>query len=278
MRKTLAAAALLVAASFSLVSLSQATDRESYRSPYSVRYTHPHAELIRDLEGERGNFREQSSVPHAEWYSERVRRDWGAWGVPACHYPAPAGVHDRPLEWRRQRVIAAALRFHGYSYQHHHVPDWDPPANWPWKKVSLGHNAKGVDCSNFTSFVYNQGFGYRLSSAIAKQAEQVDVPGPGGETRIETIELPADYDERIKFLRTGDLVYIKNKEHKISHVVLWVGSIGVAPKDMPLVLDSHGEDTRDSNGVLIPNGIYLRPFTRTSWYHRSASHAHRILK
>ena len=52
----------------------------------------------------------------------------------------------------RQRVIAVALRFQGYHYQHHHVPDWDPPADWPYKESPLGKQSKGVDCSNFTSF------------------------------------------------------------------------------------------------------------------------------
>lgn len=257
-----------------------ATDRESYRSPYSVRFKHPVAELLHDLNGPRGDLRDESSIPHGEWYSERVRREFGSWGAPARHYPAPVGVHERPLEWRRERVIATAMRFHGYSYQHHHIPDWNPPKSWPWQKVAHGSNAKGVDCSNFTSFVYNLGFGFHLNSAIAKQAEQLDIPGPGAgrETRVENIPLPADYDAQVRALQTGDLVYIKNKSQKISHVVLWIGSIGNAPNDTPLVLDSHGDDTRDSNGVAVPDGIYLRPFSKTSWYHHSASHAHRILR
>lgn len=272
--------AVLAIAGSVCLSAFGAVERETYRSPYSVHYSHPVGELIRDLEGPRGQFREQSSLPHAEWFSERVRREYGAWGPPARHYPAPVGVHERPLEWRRERVIATALRFHGYTYQHHHIPDWDPPANWPWLKVANGHNAKGVDCSNFTSFVYNLGFGLHLNSAIATQAEQLEIPGPGPgrASRVEPIKLPADYDQQLALLKTGDLVYIKNKSDKISHVIIWVGAVGRAPNDVPLILDSHGEDVRDSNGVNIPNGIYLRPFTRTSWYHHSASHAHRVLR
>ena len=35
-------------------------------------------------------------------------------------------------------------------------------------KTCVGHNGKGVDCSNFSSFVYNQGFGIKMSSAIER--------------------------------------------------------------------------------------------------------------
>ena len=101
--------------------------------------------------------------------------------------------------------------------------------------------------------------------------------GPGsGRTPLERIELPASFDARLATLRTGDLLFIRNRSGRISHVVFWVGPIGRSPDGVPLALDSHGEDTRDSNGHLIPCGIRLRPFREDSWYDRSASHALRL--
>lgn len=260
---------------------NQAEDRaEAYRTPYDVRFTVPIKELLGDLEGsERGNPHEESSVPYRDWYGRRVRERWDVWGPPARHFAAPREVLERPIEWRRERVIAVARRFAGYGYQHHHIPDWDPPRDWPWKETAVGHNGKGVDCSNFTSFVYNLGFGLKPISAIKEQAETLEIPGPGeGRTqRAERVDLPKSYEERLTVLRTGDLIYIRNKREELAHVVIWVGSIGQAPDNTPLVIDSHGEDVKDSRGETIPVGIRLRPFRENSWYNKSASHAHRIL-
>ncbi len=251
----------------------------TYQSPYSVAFTVAEKDLIGDLEGARGDWRRESSIPHDDWYSEKVRKGYGAWGAPARHYPAPEGIADRSLTWKRERVIAVGLRYKGYTYQHHHIPDWDPPRDWPWKEVANGRNAKGVDCSNFSSFVYNQGFGIKPSSAIKEQAKALDIAGPGDTTEIraKTVKLPAEYEDFAKTLHTGDLLYIRNRQEEISHVVLWVGSIGKSPDDVPLILDSHGEGVKDDKGNAIPNGVQLRPFRKNSWVHKSASHAHRIL-
>jgi hypothetical protein len=134
-----------------------------------------------------------------------------------------------------------------------------------------------VDCSNLTGFIYNLGFGLRFSTDIRKQAEAQTARGPGGRiTRFEVVELPSSYEERLKALRTGDLVFIRNRGGEISHVVLWVGPIGRSPDGVPLVIESHGADVRDSEGRLIPCGVQLRPFREKSWYNRSASHALRV--
>jgi cell wall-associated NlpC family hydrolase len=174
-------------------------------------------------------------------------------------------------------VIAVAVRFLGYGYQHHHVPDWDPPQGWPWKQTCAGRNGRGVDCSNFTGFVYNLGFGLRLNTEVAHQADERIAEGPGREkTRLQHVKLPESYKERIATLRTGDMVFIRNREARISHVVLWVGSNGRSPDGVPLVIDSHGENVRDSEGRHVPCGIQLRPFRENSWYNHSASHAVRV--
>ncbi|MBM4072531.1 MAG: hypothetical protein FJ271_26915 [Planctomycetes bacterium] len=270
---------LLVGVWTSVLSSSgvQPAAQEKYDSPYALAFSHPRAELLSGFQGRRGDPRQSSIVPFADWYSAHTRKQYGHWGPPARHYQAPQSIAGRSLEWRRERVIAVAARYIGYGYQHHHLPDWDPPAGWPWAKTATGHNGKGVDCSNFTAFVYNVGFGIKPSSAIGKQAQGLDIPGPGKAIRAKRIDLTGDYDDLVKTLQTGDLLFIRNRSEKISHVVLWVGGIGRAPDNVPLILDSHGDGVKDSSGHFIPAGVHLRPFREKSWYFRSASHAIRIL-
>jgi len=269
--------AWLMMAAVGLSAVSVAAE-EKYLSPYAVEYKHPRQELIRDLEGERGNPQTESVVPHAEWYSRKVREKWGSWGPAARHYPFPEIVSGKSADWKRERVIATALQFQGYEYQHHHIPNWHPPEGWPWMKVGAGHNGKGLDCSNFSAFVYNLGFGIKPSGDIKEQAAELSIPGPGREIRATRIDKPRSYAEFAKTLKTGDLLYIKGRpDGEVTHVVIWVGAIGKSKGDVPLLLDSHGATVQDSNGIQIPNGIHLRPFLPDSWYFRSASHAHRII-
>ena len=256
-----------------------AFSQTAYRSPYGVEYRY--RQLSADLErGERGNLRIEADIPHGEWYSWRTRERWGVWGPGPRAYPPLRGLESWPVESKRERVIAVALRFQGYGYQHHHIPDWDPPRDWPWKKTGVGHNGKGVDCRNFTGFVYNLGYGLGLNTDVTRQAEEryARVHHGGGVVPLRRIELPESYNARIKTLRTGDVLFIRNRSGHISHVVLWVGSIGRSPDGTPLVLDSHGEDVRDCEGTLIPAGIRLRPFREDSWYNMSASHALRVIE
>ncbi len=268
----------LVGAVASGQAIAQTEKDSDYRSPYSVKFSVPIRDLIDDLnQGLRADPHEQSSVPFADWYSSKVRKKYGAWGPPARAYPPPTAIESRTAQWKRERVIAAGLRFQGLGYQHHHVPDWDPPSDWPWKERTSGRNGKGVDCSNFTAFAYNLGLGVKFTSDVQDQA---------GLTRIEgqpvihpqKIEKPEKYDDLIKTLRTSDLLFIRNNKGEISHVVLWVGSIGQSTNNIPLILDSHGEGVKDSNGVSIPHGVQLRPFREKSWYFQSGSHALRIIR
>jgi hypothetical protein len=90
--------------------------------------------------------------------------------------------------------------------------------------------------------------------------------------------LPDSYEERVRALRTGDLLFVRNRGGKVSHVVLWVGPIGRSPDGVPLIIDSHGDDVRDSNGATIPCGVRVRPFRENSWYNHSAAHALRVFR
>ncbi len=269
----------VIAAILAVAGLVVHAAEPTYKSPYRVEFTYPVEELIHDiLHGDRAAPRHQSRVPIAEWYSKKTREKYGAWGPPRAHLPVPRIVVGKPAEWKRQRVIATGMRYIGLSYQHHHLPDWDPPADWPWKPVAYGRNARGVDCSNFTTTAYDVGLGIKPSSDIDKQTVMTESPLlDGGVVRAHRIERPAEYELFSKELRTGDLVFIKNDSGHVSHVVLWVGAIGRSPDGTPLILDSTGEGRKDSKGQAIPDGVHLRPFTPQSWYFREMSHALRLI-
>jgi cell wall-associated NlpC family hydrolase len=286
-RQAIGAISAWASAPFSLVSRrsSMAEERRSIENApaagagYKLRYTYPIDELVGDLlHGERGDLERESDIPHHEWYSHETRRRFEAWGPEQRVYPPLAGLADRPLSWKRQRVIATAARFIGYEYQHHHIPDWNPPADWPWKECCAGRNGRGVDCSNFTSFVYNQGFGIKMNAAIERQSElHSALEGHEHAVTVRKVELPDGFSERVAALRTGDLVYIRGREDgPVTHVVIWVGGVCSSPSGAPMILDSHGGNVEDDWGRLIPCGIHLRPFREDSWYNRCAAHAHRI--
>jgi hypothetical protein len=279
-RQALAAFAATAAAPLLPRSLfARDAERHTYHSPYDLDFTYTRDDLVGDLEHtKRGDPRRQSSTPHEHWYSKKTRHRFGAWGPEQRRYTALPGLAERPLAWKQQRVIAVGSRFIGYEYQHHHVPDWDPPKHWPWKHCCAGRNGRGVDCSNFTTFVYNQGFGIHMSSGIREQSEvHTALEGRHEHVAVHRIELPADYKARQEILHTGDLLYIRGREDgPVTHVILWVGSIGRSKSGIPLILDSHGDDVVDDNGHHIPCGIHLRPFREDSWYNKCASHAHRI--
>jgi len=264
------------------VKLSAQIKVSDYVSPYSVKYTFTEKELINDiLHGERGEIKNESSIPFSEWYTEHTKAKYGAWGAPQKHYAPLEDYNKKSVEWKRERLIANAVRFIGYDYQHHYIPDWDPPEIWPYLKSPSGHNGKGLDCSNLTSFIYSQSFGIHLNSAIKTQSEETEIEFFGTEKKFEVkvIEKPETFDELVKELKTGDLLYIKGTEKgEVTHVIIWVGTVGVSPDNTLLVLDSTGDDHVDSNGKKIPTGIHLRPFNVYAWYYKCFSHAHRIIQ
>jgi cell wall-associated NlpC family hydrolase len=79
---------------------------------------------------------------------------------------APAGVDAG--DWARARIMAAALKWRDLAYEHHHIPTFDGTqcSNF----ASTDQVGPGLDCSNFTSFVYQYAFNYSIISAVATQA------------------------------------------------------------------------------------------------------------
>jgi cell wall-associated NlpC family hydrolase len=263
-----------------LTASAGAQDRDKYKSPYSVKFSFKEEELIGDLlKGPRAHWKDYATVPYSEWDNPAHQSRWGYWGPSIRQMDPPAGLAKKSPQWSRERVIATAMRYIGYSYQHHHLPHWEPPADWPRDPDQRTPVQKGVDCSNFTGFVYNLALGILPSTGIRQQSEMTEAAGPGQGRRVPVrrIELPKSYEDYPRQLLTGDLLFVKSNRGNVSHVVLWVGKIGDAPDGLPLILDSTGTGATDAKGQTIPDGVYLRPFKRNVWYFTQASHVLRII-
>lgn len=246
-------------------------------APYSLRFSLPDAALAQGFDAQPWNDPgQQAVVPRAAWYDDETRQRWGPWGPPARQYPAPVSLNPDP-DWIGQRIVWAAGRHIGLDYQHHHVPAWSPPDDWPWTPVKSGRTGPGLDCSNFTSFVTNTALGIKLPTGIGRQAGTVTVAGPGGRGSVTLRRLdPRGYAEAVAILRPGDLLFIRSDAGRVSHVVFWLGACGIAADDTPLILDCHGGGLRGPDAP-IPAGVQIRPFRPDGWYGRSFAHAHRIV-
>jgi cell wall-associated NlpC family hydrolase len=257
---------------------AQGRAQDGYVSPYKLAFTLPATDRNIGFDAAPWNDpRLQSSVPFAQWYDPATRRRWTSWGPPSRQYPAAPWV-GRDRTWLQERVLTVAGSLIGLPYQHHHIPAFDPPEGWPWKKVAYGRNSRGLDCSNFTAFVYNYALGLKFTGGIGPQAAVTETAGPGGQGVLAPRRLaPAGYGALVAALEPADLLYIAKKTGEPGHVVLWLGRLGAGPDATPLILDCTGSSSIDANGVKVPNGVHIRPFRPESWYARRALHALRPL-
>lgn len=165
----------------------------------------------------------QTTSPESEWFSS------SAYGPQAATYPpvvVPAEVSD-PIAWKRDRVIEVAKHFLGVPYANLHVPI-----------------AGGLDCSNFTAWVYNYGFGLRFTSNTQKQAVEAGRKLEPGEA-----------------LQKGDLLFIWNSSRtQIGHAAIFI--------DPGHIIDSTSSAS--------PDGVGLRSFT--GWYKERFAFARRIIE
>jgi cell wall-associated NlpC family hydrolase len=287
---------------------------DQYVSPYKVWFACNYNLLTYDFnQTPRNDITKQSSLDYSEWYDlsnpyyaigagnpqsscstgSPAYSATATWGPQSRQYPAVTAPISRALDsvtWKRERLIAVAMQYLGYNYQHHHIPDFDPydadptwPASCP--PVLVSNPTAGIDCSNFSSWNYNYGLGIKLNSALPDQSfPATPIPGPGGKGFItpQVIGRGMKYGALRKILRTGDLLYIrKGPGQAVSHVIMWLGYMGVDSKEgFPLVIDSHDNAPAivDSNRVTIPPGVQLRPFRPNEWYFREFSHALRIIR
>jgi cell wall-associated NlpC family hydrolase len=203
------------------------------------------------------------------------------WGPQARRYeavPPPSGVQGKINEWKAQRLVAVAASMIGYLYNHHHIPDYYGPTSTPQFKD------KGLDCSNYTSWLYNYALGIRVNSDTGKQSRLAGATladQHGYEYHVTRVaDALMDYQTLCSTLQTGDLLFIAGgpKDSKdviqqaiqnhqpieITHVIMWLGDVGVSKSGTPLVTDSHGNELKDDNQQAIPNGIQVRPFYQTN--------------
>jgi cell wall-associated NlpC family hydrolase len=246
----------------------------SYQTPYALHFSCPQSDLAAGFDQAPWNDPQaEAAAPFATWEATHAEARGAAWGPPARPYPAPR-LPRQDEAYLRERVIFVAALHIGLAYQHHHLPSWSPPAGWPWLPVAAGANGPGLDCSNFSSFVFNYALGLRLPSAIGAQAVQLSLAGPGGAgcqpvTRLHA----ARYEALIAVLQPADLLYFQDRHGRIRHTGFWVGGLA----GTPLILDCTDSRHADGRGQAVPTGVHLRPFDEASWYWRHFSHAHRVI-
>lgn len=171
------------------------------------------------------DFAERDHWPQSA--ATHIARD--SWGPKPASYPVPvipAGCDA--AQWQRERVVAVAMKYIGLPYRHHHVPGFD------------GGDGPGLDCSNFTSWVYNYGLGVRLDSDIGRQAQTAGR------------RLAADEP-----LQAGDLLFIKTlDDRRVSHVAIYL--------DAHHLIDDHN------------SGVAMREFS--GWYASHLAYARRVIE
>lgn len=135
-------------------------------------------------------------------------------------FPAPPGPMTD--ERARNRVVRSARDLIGLAYRHHHVPDY------------VGRNGStGLDCSNFTAWVYNVALGIRFTSDVHRQAETA-----GRELRCEEQLQPGD----LIFIRPWHAGGLGLNPNRVSHVAIVIEpaqSTGCRLDPRSVIIDSH---------------------------------------
>ncbi len=148
----------------------------------------------------------------------------GEWGPHPLLYPPVEIPKQYPnARWQRDRIVAVAEKYIGLPYLHRHIP-------------GMG----GLDCSNFTSWVFNYGLGIGINSNVERQA----------------ITAGRRLSEGDRF-EAGDLLFIYNEERsRIVHVVIYINE----------------NEIIDSTGP----GVKIRKFS--GWYKDRLAWARRLIE
>lgn len=286
------------------LSQAAAASVATYQSPYQMSFAFSWATLTAGLNqppfnqpARQGRAPFFTEITH--WYEatryQTAQAGSVSWGPAAMQYPPPVvpdTVSSAQLgRWRAERLLAIAVSMVGYGYRHHHVPDWNPSVEWhrahspkvmadspskSWQWVG-----KGVDCSNYTAWLFNYGLGIALPGNIQAQARlRGDIrPAQGVAYHVEQVASAEDSDQTLlQRLRPGDLLFIAGQagwsksriQHilheqgpdgvQVTHVAMWLGDVGLSTHAVPLIIDSHGARVRDENGQSVPSGVQVRPF------------------
>lgn len=204
----------------------------------------------------------QTHVPAADWYHRNAKGHYSnnGWGPVAEAFPPPEIPADAGCDattWKQERILAVAKRYIyspdnplGLQYRHHHIPGWNPPTatnadaadenpdtDAPNDPSAWGPG-EGLDCSNFTAWVYNYGLGIKFNGSVVQQNE--GTAGPMG------VRIPKEGP-----FEPGDLLYLHpdGNENEASHVVIYVD-------------DQHIIDSR----INVQNVIGVQVRNRVGWY------------
>lgn len=275
-----------VVSNFAPLTLIPAPLRD-YTSPYTLTGADP--SLI-------GDYSQSPRSNPAAWY--KTTGQDAQYGPDAITFTVPLAVANlSPLEQAKRLVSAAMLLVDQTFYSHFHVPSFVPPLTQAWDVAQVAMRVlPGVDCSDFTSFIYNFALGIGLKTGVGAQATQTSATQSfdDGSSQMITIqstavdpgttqaEVTATYNQLLKVLQPGDLLYIDGTGPGLNtsssgdrtaadakHVIMWLGVLGSSPDGVPLVIDSTGPEHIDSNGYHTPAGVQIRPFAPqgvNSWY------------
>jgi cell wall-associated NlpC family hydrolase len=163
-------------------------------------------------------------LPQTEISKDQWSICCGSWGPRPLLYPAvKAPMQYSEVQWSRDRIVEVAKKYVGLPYLHRHIPD-------------MG----GLDCSNFSSWVYNYGLGIGVISNVEQQAQLA-----GRKLSFE------------ETLEPGDLVFIYSQDKsRIAHVVIYLNQFEII----------------DSTNT----GVEVRKFT--GWYKDRFAWARRVIE
>jgi len=226
------------------------------------------------------------------------------WGPQPNNYPlvyVPNGC-DSTL-WQQQRILSVVnyVVSLNLNYCHHHTPGWLALNSPVFRTIINGSSGicadrgvngtnqwQGIDCSTYTSFVYNFGLGTNLNKDVQQQA--CGPNAPGRVLNIKNLTNTANQN----LMEPGDLLYIAG-DGNISHVIMWTGhqltngtgAFGIDtiiqsyPADTSEFVYNAGMDSLKNNETiyLISDSTGTGPNYRMfiSWYVSQFSHARRII-
>ncbi len=145
----------------------------------------------------------RNTLPKTEVSPSSWKTCCGSFGPCPMTFPRvrfPSGVSYQ--SWSRVRVVEVAKKMIGTPYGHYHI-------------AGMG----GIDCSNFTSWVYNYSFGIRFSSEIKRQSQSAG--------RLLAANEP---------LSPGDLIFLWNQNRtEIIHTAIFLDKGHVIDSTEPSV-------------------------------------------
>lgn len=212
------------------------------------------------------------------------------WGTPSRYannvygpnptiYPAVTIPADcNRTTWMQNRVLAVAnaLVQQQNNYCHHYIPAWNSTGLTFGSQTSYcfdnilpgGNNVQnGVDCSNFTAFVYNVAFGgIRFTGGVAQQGGSPfpanvssNVWAPGTATprpaNWESYYQPGGANYQQYPFQPGDLIYVNGTPAEAAagqpatHVVMWTGMKAADGSGRYLTVESFGTNNGGTSGA-----------------------------